>query len=154
MFVFLSKYSWVSVSFGLFYCLLLLFGSCPAPVNISGKCLYCCCKFDFVTQSSFSSIITHLVLFHIFIHPLGRIRYIEFELHGLRLPVHFMGKPSNVSTHYFVFFCFAKCNLLFLSVLTILSDHQWCWHLLSSFIWYHLIMMARGQGGKGCRPYL
>ena len=70
LFVF-PKYSSVFVSFGLFYFLLLLFGCCPAPVDISGKCLYWCCKCDFVTQSSFSSIIAHLVLFHIFIHPLG-----------------------------------------------------------------------------------
>ena len=61
------------LSLTLFVCLMFvcLFACYSAPVIIFGKCLYCCCKFDFVTKSSFSSIITHCVLFHILILPFG-----------------------------------------------------------------------------------
>ena len=63
---FLWLWDYVTMSF--FVC---LFGWYSGPVIIFGKCLYCCFKFDFVTQSSFSSFIIHHVLLHIFIHPLG-----------------------------------------------------------------------------------
>ena len=87
------------------------------PVTISGKCLYCFCKFDFVTQYSFPSIITYCVLFIFSSIHWGRIWYIEFERHGLTLSVRCMGKRFKGSTHYFVLF-FAKVELLFLSVLS------------------------------------
>ena len=53
----------------LWACLFCLFGCYSASVIIFDKHLYCCCRFDFVTRSSFSSVVVHYVLFHIFICP-------------------------------------------------------------------------------------
>ena len=75
-------------------------------------------SFDVVVQPLFSSIITHLFFVFVFFFIFssahwGRIQDIQFERHGLPLPVCCMGKPFKVSTNYF---CVAKGNLLFLSV--------------------------------------
>ena len=72
-------------------------------------------SFDVVIIPLFSSIITHYCFFYypaLSVHW-GRIQDIQFERHGLLLPVRCMGKPFKVSTNYF---CVAKGSLLFLSV--------------------------------------
>ena len=70
-------------------------------------------SFDFVIQPLFSSIIIHYFLFHFFIRSLGEnffyfifFQDIEFERHGLPLPVRCMGKSFKVSIYYFVFLFF------------------------------------------------
>ena len=46
-----------------------------------------------------------LYILYIYCIYWGRIRYIEFERHGLPLPIYCMGMPFKVSTHYLIFFC-------------------------------------------------
>ena len=110
LFVFLPKCSPVSVSSSLFF--VCLFGCYSAPDIVFGKCLYCFCKFDFVTQSSFSSIITDRVLFHFFIGPLGG-EFDVFKRHVLSLLGCCMSNPFKVSIDYIVLFVLQKLAFCF-----------------------------------------
>ena len=76
----------------------------------------------------------------------GRIQDIEFERHGLPLPVRCMGQPFKVRINYFdwfvlqrVTFCFGLFSKLSLATITSV-DACLC------LFWRHLIMMAGGQG--------
>ena len=112
---FLHKFLSVSVSMSLF---VGLFACYSAPLIIFGKCLYSYCQFRCCGTTVI--FINHhpsffFNCFFSFFHPSigGGIQDIQFERHGLPLPVCCMGKPFKVSTNYF---CVAKGNLLFLSV--------------------------------------
>ena len=113
-FNFLHKFLSVSVSMSLF---VDLFACYSAPLIIFAECLdsHCqfrCCGTTIIFINHHSSIF--LLLFFIFSSAhWGRIQDIQFERHGLPLPVRCMGKPFKVSTNYF---CVPKGNLLFLSV--------------------------------------
>ena len=85
-YVFLPKYLPLSVSLSLFACLLLVCLAATLILSLYFLSVYTVIvSFDFVTQSFFASIITHHLLFHFFIRPLGRIQDIDFERHGLPL---------------------------------------------------------------------
>ena len=111
---FLHKFLSVSVSMSLF---VGLFACYSAPLIIFGKCLYSYCQF-WCCGTTVIFINHHPPFFCCFFFIFssahwGRIQDIQFERHGLPLPVRCMGKPFKVSTNYF---CVAKGNLLFLSV--------------------------------------
>ena len=111
---FLHKFLSVSVSMSLF---VGLFACYSAPLIVFGKCLYSYCQFRCCgTTAIFINHHPSFLCFLFFIFSSahwGRIQDIQFERHGLPLPVRCMGKSFKVSTNYF---CVAKGNLLFLSV--------------------------------------
>ena len=111
IFLFLHKFLLVYVSVSLFVC---LFGCYSAPLIIFGKCLDCYCQFR-CCDTTVIFINHHPSLFFFIFSSVhwGRIQDIQFERHGLLLPVRCMGKPFKVSTNYF---CVAKGSLLLLSV--------------------------------------
>ena len=83
-------------------------------------------SYDFVTQQLFSSTISIIFYFIFSSINWGRIQEIEFEQHGLLLPVHCMGKLFKVSTNYFVLFVLERvtfyfCLFLKLSLATTIS---------------------------------
>ena len=123
-------------SLSLFVC---LFGCYPAPVIIIAKCLCCYCKFDFVTQSSFSSIIIHHVLFRLFIRPLGQNPRHWVRAAWSTLTLRCMDNSFKVSTYYFVLFVLQKVTFSFCL----------CWRLTSSFILHQLFLIARGASDLG-----
>ena len=148
VFVFLPVCLLVSVFLSLFIC---FFGCYSVPVIIFAKWLYCYFKFWFFIfishhLSSFTS-------FFSFIHW-WRIRDTEFDRHGLRLPVRFMGKLFKVSTHHFVIFVFQRVTFYFylfacfkLSFATTTCvDTCICLSFDVIYLW--------SQGENGCRPYL
>ena len=93
-------------------------GCYPAPVSIFGKCVTVVVSLILLCNL-FNHQSSPILFYFIFssIHW-GRILYTEFKQHGLPLPIHCKGEPFKVSTQLFCPFCCAKCNLLFLSVLS------------------------------------
>ena len=77
------------------------------------KCLYYYCQFWFCDTTVI--FINHHPSFFISFSSIhwGRIQDIEFERHGLPLPVRCMGKPFKVSTHYFVLFVLQRVTFCF-----------------------------------------
>ena len=83
-------------------------------------------SFDFVTQQLFSSTISIIFCFIFSSINWGRIQDIEFEQHGLLLPIRCMGKLFKVSTNYFALFVLQRvtfyfCLFLKLSLATTIS---------------------------------
>ena len=126
-----------------FFCLCLL-GCNPVPV-IFDKHLNCYWKFWFCDKIVFfiNYIITHYFFsfFHLFIG--GEFKTLSSR--DMVYPYPSIVWVSCLKYYLFCSFCFAKVNLLFWSLYSvILSNPSWRWHVTSSFIWHHLIMMARG----------